>query len=538
MKKNLWNCSNLPEKDKSRSSRAKAVVDFAQRKDLGVFHFEMRNQLEEPEAWDTGLADDYRWNKGYLHEGKYSAFKTDCLLASFQPGHRSQWSSHELLHNIVGFSWAENASLFYHALSSRLSELLPVALFYFFDEIDSKKCERHRFSSALFGEFCKDCESVKAISDKPNPFFLEQAKIFVENEIAAVKKSIHTGMMYENVFCGLNLTSDAMQFARMQYPRLSDPICKALYLDYYKGQSLVHSDLESLFHRLELVFEALLENDFSNLENEVMPSKEKAIALDIVSRLFLMKKHVEEDRELIKKIDSLIESEFASLLETNYESCIQKYGELCDEYQLIPTEDMFAVGIALNNTMGLCFSQIEDGLSSSVPLSFEKWQKSPNYCSEISEFMHSMNLERTDLGDRLAKYFQTKNHDLKAVLDKELSLYGSPRGDLSHKYLGDTLHIEGKALKWNTDLSQQSLSGNELYELGVFEEGDSHNYVLLSLPNTGDQPNSLYPLEVSEHESLVSFVETGILEESLYSLVKDLLENGFLLEEKWSLYNA
>lgn len=539
MKQKHIDCLHLPEKDRKRSSRAQSVIKFAELKELGIFHFEMRKQMDEPEEWSTGLAEDYRWNKGFLHEGKYSAFKTDCLLASFQPAHRSQWSSHELLHNIVGFSWVEKGSLFYHALSSRLSELLPVALFYFFDEIDSVKCERHRFSSALYGETCFECEKTFGLESVERSFYKDQAQAFVKQEIEAIKKSIHTGVMYENVFSGLNLTSDAMQFAKMQYPRLTDPVCSSLFNDYFVNEGLVHTSLDSLLERVETVFEALMENDFSPLNDLNMPDKQRALALDIASRLSLMKKHVEQDKDLLKRIDALLETEFSNLKSGSFDSCIEKYTNLSDEYELIPAEDIFAVGVPLSSEYGLALEQVEDGLASCLPMTLEQWKNTPAFASEIKAFSFHMPMTRQDIGERLYTYFEQNKHPLFSELQQEKVLYSRPMGDSSLFYLNTQKTSSGEALSWNPDLKHKLYSAGELVRLGVFEEDDRNNYVLLSLALQAEAPNSLYPLLETEFESIDKSLKDNLSFDTQYnSLLKDLIRNNFLVQTKWSLYNA
>ena len=133
-----------PLEELERSTAARRVAELAAHSQLLMSHYEYRVALPVPDAWRPegrpDLGEPQGWVAGVLPESKYQGFRHDRLIGSLHPGHRAKWTTHELLHGLVGFAWRPGASTLFHALAARMAEVLPVALWYFFDEAHLKRC--------------------------------------------------------------------------------------------------------------------------------------------------------------------------------------------------------------------------------------------------------------------------------------------------------------------------------------------------------------------------------------------------------------
>ena len=163
----------VPVAELTRSTAARRVAELASESELVVSCFEHRVRLPLPERWcpddRPDLGEPPGWEAGVLPEAKYQSFCHDRRVASFHPGHRAKWMTHELCHGLVGFAWRPDASILFHALAARLAEVLPVALWYFFDEIDLLRCPRHVGSGALFDLLCPACEALAGTAHPRRP---------------------------------------------------------------------------------------------------------------------------------------------------------------------------------------------------------------------------------------------------------------------------------------------------------------------------------------------------------------------------------
>ena len=157
-----------PDHELSRSPAAARVGRLAAASGLALNHFEHRVHLPVPDHWLPDDRADLGGTGGHLVEHKYAHHRNDDLLGSFNPGHRAKWTAHELCHGLAGFAWRPGATPLFHALSARLSEVVPVALWYFFDEAGLRRCPDH--DGPLFGLYCPACEAAATtMLMKPGP---------------------------------------------------------------------------------------------------------------------------------------------------------------------------------------------------------------------------------------------------------------------------------------------------------------------------------------------------------------------------------
>ena len=188
-----------PAHELTRSSAAHVIGDLAQASGLFLSHFEYRHHMPLPDAWcppnQPGFSAQPYWKAGHLVE-QYRHFRYDNPIGSFHPSHDPKWTAHELCHALIGFAWRPNASPLFHSLSARLSELLPVALWYFFDEIDLRRCRQHAGLGDLFGLRCPACE--QAASGGPSVRTRNFSKMASHLSIASLPPShAHVGPVFQ-----------------------------------------------------------------------------------------------------------------------------------------------------------------------------------------------------------------------------------------------------------------------------------------------------------------------------------------------------
>ena len=235
-----------PASEHMRSNAALRVATLARQSDLFFAHYEHRRRLSGSAQWgEDGGEDRGEWVGGILPEPKYQAFRHDLLIASFHPGHRAKWTGHELCHALVGFAYQPGAPLLFHALGAWLAELLPVALWYFFDEAGLRKCPRHLGQGPLFQEHCGDCELV-ALEGRDKPTrqaskFIREGQAFVKRELAAVRRSQRAGLPYGTRYATIDLASDGLAYAQAHGARLRAPEMErfvALFFGEQQGDTL------------------------------------------------------------------------------------------------------------------------------------------------------------------------------------------------------------------------------------------------------------------------------------------------------------
>lgn len=402
-----------PAHELSRSRAALAVGRLAARSQLFFAHFERRAQLPTPPHWlppETPFTPA-RFSAGVLPESKYQAFRHDLLIASFHPSHRPQWTAHELCHALVGFAYRPGASTLFHVLAAWLAELVPVALWYFFDEADLRRCPRHQGGGPLFQSYCADCE--REAERGPRPEDRQSAKTrregrrFVERQLAAVLRSRRLGRPLGTRFATIDLAEDAVSYVAGHGHRLRAPEMERFSQTFFSKQQGQHSSLEELEARVLAISEMLCGGP---APRAFRSSRWDYAAQDVGYRLLNVRALT--GPSLAAELDALIDALAATRTEQSLRACIHGYRALYAEARrarakqarALPTpERLFAVGYELPEQLGCDVQQIEAGVASACPTS---WQalSSRQRAQLLLAFCSEDQPERAPIGRRFARF--------------------------------------------------------------------------------------------------------------------------------------
>ncbi len=392
---------NAPDSELWRSPAAALVGRLAARSGLLLSHFEHRHHQPHPDAWlpaeRPDLAGSPEWHGGLLVEHKYAHFRYDHPIGSFHPGHRAKWTAHELCHALVGFAWRPDAAPLFHALAARLSEVLPVALWYFFDEAGLRRCPRHR--GPLFDLHCQACEAAAGGLGpvEMNPRWYERGRRFLERELACVARSRRAGRVVGDRFATIDLASDSLAYVAAHGARLASPEMERYVGQFHDAGTGLCDHLDDLEGRV-LTFAAALTE-----EGEAEPlqgSHERWAALDVGWRLLCVVAECEGEvqDELSRLVDRLAD-DAGSLPEV-----IAGYEALFDDWVLPEPDELFGVGYPLPAGYGRTFGQIAEGLASTLPQTVA-WL-GDDFEELATEFLEADPIERTPLARRFARWLR------------------------------------------------------------------------------------------------------------------------------------
>jgi len=352
-----------PAAELARSPAAAQIGGWAAASGLRLAHFEHRVHLPTPEFWLPEDRPDLAAPGGHLAEHKYGQHRNDGLVGSFNPGHRAKWTAHELCHGLAGFAWRPGAPTLFHALSARLSEVVPVALWYFFDEIGLRRCPQH--TGPLFGAFCAACEAAALAGPRPlearDEAFRAEGLAFVDRELAAVAASRRLGRPVTHRHATLDLMSDALAYAVGHQGRLNAPEFHT-YIEYFHPHAgTCHSaDLDGLAHRVEALAHALAEG------TEVAPwplTADQVVAQDVGWRLLQVS--AECEGEVAAVLDALAQQLAAD--PAALAAVCTAYQAATEDWFLPPAEEVFAVGYDLPGGLGRSPAALTAALAEALP---------------------------------------------------------------------------------------------------------------------------------------------------------------------------
>lgn len=365
-----------PPHEYRRSPAAAVVAGLAAESGLFHFHFEQRAHLALPEDWvpphDPTLAEPPVWENGVLPEAKYQSFRHDLPVASFHPHHRAKWATHELLHGLVGCAWAPDATAFFHATAARLAELLPVALWYFYDEAFLRRCPDHQGQGALFRTFCPACEAAAGpdptLDDAPH--WIADGRRFVDRELAAVARSRRLGRPVPHQWASIDLCSDGVAYALAHGSRLSSETF-ARFADRFLTHNTAPT-LDALEARVAAVHAALVDGaPLPPLHESAAHGRARHTLQDLAWRIAQVAHETEGEAQdaldalLDRLADAHADGDTPGRLHAALADARQTWDAVAEDWEIPDASDVFALGYApfLPATASL-----REGLESAMPL--------------------------------------------------------------------------------------------------------------------------------------------------------------------------
>jgi hypothetical protein len=361
---------NAPARELERTPVSRRIGELAAASGLFLSHFEHRIHLPLPEHWlpegrpDLGGAAS--WQGGVLAESKYQHFRHDSMVGSFHPAHRAAWTPHELCHRLVGWAWRPDATPLFHALAARLGEVLPTAVWYFFDEAHLRRCAAHAGRGPLFGAHCAPCERLAEQGDWPEDPTAEarlaQGRAFVARELDAVRRSMRTGRPEPHGWATLDLASDGLAYAAANADRLASREMHEFAEFFCRPGRGGFDSLEALADRVERVLEALL--DGAPLEPWQATAATWA-AQDLAWRLLTVRAECDDEPGdgLAELVGQLVDPGALAAVHAGYTA-------LHDAFILPEPVDLFAVGYALPGVSARSVRQARTGLAEVLPATF------------------------------------------------------------------------------------------------------------------------------------------------------------------------
>lgn len=357
-----------PDAELRRSPAADVVGRLAAASGLRLAHFEHRLYLPLPEEWVPAnrpdLAGGPVWQRGRLVEHKYAHFRHDEVHGSFHPGHRAKWTAHELCHGLVGCAWRPDATPLFHTLAARLAELVPVALWYFFDEAWLRRCPDHEGQGPLFDLFCPACERAAEQGplehDPRAERRLADGRAFVEAELAAIARSRREGRPIAHRYATLDLQSDGLAYCAQHARRLASPVFRRWFEQLHGPALGGHAHLDDLEARVVEVVEALAGGAPAR---PLAGGAERVVAADLGWRLLQVT--LECEGPVVREIESLVDRLAAA--PAAVAEVLQGYEALCGGWFLPPAADVFAVGYDLPHGYGRSAAQVAAGLAEVCP---------------------------------------------------------------------------------------------------------------------------------------------------------------------------
>lgn len=358
-----------PPGEFARSPAAAAVGRLARQSGLFLAHHEHRAFLDLPDAWIApGREADAvppDWDAGVLPEAKYLSFRHDVPVGGFHPGHRAKWTTHELCHGLVGFAWRPDATPLFHATAGRVAELVPVVLWYFLDEIGLRRCPRHR--EPQFRTHCPACAAAADAGAAPvDPARAEEqlrdASRFVDRELAAVARTLRTGVLHPHVHGSLDLCSDGVAYAAAHGPRLGSRAFRIWAEHFAAGEAPgTATSLAALIDRAEAVLAAITEG------TSLPPTTGGAAghaARDLAQRILQVAadRPAAELRAATTLVRRLADGVAPAAL-------APAYAERAERYGWPAATDVFATGYPVDGLATRSVAQVAAGLETVAPLS-------------------------------------------------------------------------------------------------------------------------------------------------------------------------
>lgn len=426
---------NAPRKELLRSPAAARVGRLAAAQGLRLFHYEWRHHLDLPAdlvpAHDPSLAQAPSWGAGVLPERKYQSFRHDQAIGGYHPGMRAKWTAHELCHALIGFAWHETASPLFLATAGRLSELLPVVLWYHLDEAHLRRCPQHASTGALHRRVCPECEALagSVVDEVRAEGRLEAGRAWLEAELLAIRETRRQGQPVPHVVGSLDLCSDGIAYAAAHGPRMATPAFRRFIEGFaVEGGGWVRS-LDALEARVLDVVDAITEGKpLADLAPSRTHGEARWVLQDLAWRLLMLWHETEGEAadtlsDLIDDLSSacgdtadatLSGSQVEAEAEAAISRALDGYRALHEEWVLPEPDHLFALGHDLLGThSGRSVDQVSQGVQSALPLTCDLLHDLPD---RVADFVAQDHAVRVPLGHRFATWLGSDVHPALAEL--------------------------------------------------------------------------------------------------------------------------
>jgi vacuolar-type H+-ATPase subunit H len=391
--------------DVNRSKFSSYIYQQATKNDFFLYHFEYRYLLDLPEEWKNNGDQEAYWANGILKEDKYQHFRNDSRIGSFNPTHSSKWTSHELTHLLSGFAWNPNFTYFEMAIAARLAELIPVIVFYYWDEAFTKRCSKHR-EQASYGKLCFECEKLAEINleDPISEKLMKEADIFFNSELMSIKKSIKENKFDFNPYWKLDLMSDAISYTKHQTKRLKSPEFHEFIEKFHPDNTGYFKSIEEYLNHIETLYKKMKE---LKPLSKYAGNRDLWISQDMAWRFISFQ--LTSNSESVKDecnifIDELAENKNIETIQKCIEDYWQIYNQNEDEF--LHPDMLFGLGYQVDKDHGKSFSMIESGLISSVgpALEYMTIKHDIDSLEMIVNFISVDDYDRDFLSHRFLKY--------------------------------------------------------------------------------------------------------------------------------------
>lgn len=400
-------------KDYNRSRVAKRIFHLARENNLQFAHYEYRWPIPLPDSWnsekDHHAQGEVHWHQGVLSELKYQSFRHDSAVCNFHPGQSSKWGAHELCHKLVGFVFKPQADILFHTLAAWAAEVLPVTVYYFWDEIDCFRCERHKVFGFMQATFCKACEITSKEQDVKREDYKKLGWDFLNTQLAAIEASIREQKIVSAPYMALDLADDAYYYTLSQFPRLTSKVYEDFIQTSVPSQ-IYKTSIDDLITRIRMVAEAIMED--KELPSYGLNNTDWKV-LDLGFRGLELAENIEGDAK--QKFINTTQEFFKN---KNIENYVKKYTLLCKEYDLPPAKEFFAAGYVVADGLGYLEEQVLEGIKTLVPDSFEEISD-----STLNTFFKADRANRNFLCERLAEHISEEHIQIEIFLNQPQSFF-------------------------------------------------------------------------------------------------------------------
>lgn len=416
------------------------VAALARQSGLFLSHFEHTAWLALPEAWEPvnrpDLGEVSGWVGGTRAETKFRHFRIDRMVGSYHPGQRAKWTAHELAHKLVGWAWWPGMSTVELATVARIAEILPVALWYFFDEADRRRCELHAYVDAWGAGFCRDCEAAALTGPREeiDEAVMAAGRRFVERELAAAEAALALGAPCPTPFRSVDLSSDGFAWASAHGPRWRDPGFGSWIERFVPAGHGRWSSAAALIHRVREVTAAVV--DGASL-SAWAGGTDDWILQDVSARVLQVWANTEG--EAAAELELALVSAAAN---RDVDALVDAYVLATHEWELPAADDVFAVGYWLaKGGLGLRPTDLESAIRSALPRSARHLGKGRAAFAEA--FATGDRWQRLPFVRRLSEAVPAIPGPIGALIALEVALADPPPVDLVALTLAGSVDPEG-----------------------------------------------------------------------------------------------